>query len=71
MTAPRPLAVLIGALGGQGGGLLADWLTEAARLARMIEVVPAKEWTKQLPKILRALQTLRNTFDAYKANLVR
>jgi indolepyruvate ferredoxin oxidoreductase beta subunit len=33
VTAERPLALLIGALGGQGGGLLADWLTEAARLA--------------------------------------
>ena len=29
----RPLCVLVGALGGQGGGVLADWLTEAARLA--------------------------------------
>ncbi|ROR32500.1 indolepyruvate oxidoreductase subunit beta family protein [Inmirania thermothiophila] len=29
----RPLCVVIGALGGQGGGVLADWLVEAARLA--------------------------------------
>lgn len=33
MTPDRPICVLIGALGGQGGGLLADWLVEAARTA--------------------------------------
>ncbi len=33
MTAERPLCMVIGALGGQGGGVLADWLIEAARLA--------------------------------------
>jgi indolepyruvate ferredoxin oxidoreductase, beta subunit len=33
MSADRPLSVVIGALGGQGGGVLADWLVEAARLA--------------------------------------
>lgn len=33
MCADRPLTVLIGALGGQGGGVLADWLEEAAHLA--------------------------------------
>lgn len=33
MTAERPVCIQIGALGGQGGGVLADWLAEAARLA--------------------------------------
>jgi indolepyruvate ferredoxin oxidoreductase, beta subunit len=33
MTGERPLCVLVGALGGQGGGVLTDWLVEAARLA--------------------------------------
>lgn len=33
MSATRPICVLIGALGGQGGGVLTDWLVEAARLA--------------------------------------
>jgi len=33
MTAERPLCVVVGALGGQGGGVLADWLVEAAHLA--------------------------------------
>ena len=33
MSAERPLCVVIGALGGQGGGVLADWLVEAALLA--------------------------------------
>jgi indolepyruvate ferredoxin oxidoreductase, beta subunit len=33
MNAARPICVLIGALGGQGGGVLTDWLVEAARLA--------------------------------------
>ncbi len=33
MTAERPVCVQIAALGGQGGGVLAEWLTEAARLA--------------------------------------
>ena len=31
MSAERPLCVLIAALGGQGGGVLLDWLVEAAR----------------------------------------
>jgi indolepyruvate ferredoxin oxidoreductase beta subunit len=31
MSAKRPLCVLIAALGGQGGGVLLDWLVEAAR----------------------------------------
>ncbi|MEO5765805.1 MAG: indolepyruvate oxidoreductase subunit beta family protein [Casimicrobiaceae bacterium] len=30
MTSATPLAVLIGALGGQGGGVLAEWLVETA-----------------------------------------
>ncbi|HEX7045774.1 MAG TPA: indolepyruvate oxidoreductase subunit beta family protein [Burkholderiales bacterium] len=30
MSAPRPISVLIGALGGEGGGVLAGWLTSAA-----------------------------------------
>ncbi len=30
MTAERPVAALIGALGGQGGGVLVDWLVTAA-----------------------------------------
>ena len=29
----RPIAILIGALGGEGGGLLADWIVVAARAA--------------------------------------
>ncbi len=33
MKADRPICVVIGALGGQGGGVLADWLVEAARRA--------------------------------------
>ena len=33
MSADRPLSVVISALGGQGGGVLSDWLVEAARLA--------------------------------------
>ena len=33
MNGLRPLCVLIGALGGQGGGLLLEWLTGAARIA--------------------------------------
>lgn len=33
MTAERPLTLLIGALGGQGGGILAEWLAEAAHAA--------------------------------------
>jgi indolepyruvate ferredoxin oxidoreductase, beta subunit len=33
MTPERPICVLIGALGGQGGGVLTDWLVEAAQLA--------------------------------------
>ena len=32
MSAERPLCVLIAALGGQGGGVLLDWLVEAARI---------------------------------------
>jgi len=31
MSAERPLCVVIAALGGQGGGVLLDWLVEAAR----------------------------------------
>ncbi len=31
MTADRPICVVIAALGGQGGGVLADWLVTAAR----------------------------------------
>jgi indolepyruvate ferredoxin oxidoreductase beta subunit len=31
--APRPIAILIAALGGQGGGVLAEWLVEAATRA--------------------------------------
>jgi len=34
MTLPRPLSILIGALGGEGGGVLADWLTRAAEASR-------------------------------------
>ena len=30
MASDRPLCILIGALGGQGGGVLADWLVEAS-----------------------------------------
>lgn len=33
MSAERPISVLLGALGGQGGGVLADWLVEAAEHA--------------------------------------
>jgi indolepyruvate ferredoxin oxidoreductase, beta subunit len=33
MSAQRPVSVLISALGGQGGGLLVEWLSEAAHLA--------------------------------------
>jgi indolepyruvate ferredoxin oxidoreductase beta subunit len=32
-VAPRPLSVLIGALGGEGGGVLTDWLVAAASAA--------------------------------------
>jgi len=32
MSFERPVSVLIAALGGQGGGVLIDWLTEAARI---------------------------------------
>jgi len=31
MSAQRPLTVLIAALGGEGGGVLADWIVQAAR----------------------------------------
>lgn len=31
-AAPRPVSVLIGALGGEGGGVLSRWLVDAARL---------------------------------------
>ncbi len=31
MSAPRPIKLVIAALGGQGGGVLADWLIEVAR----------------------------------------
>ncbi|MFN0164706.1 MAG: indolepyruvate oxidoreductase subunit beta family protein [Burkholderiales bacterium] len=33
MNPQRPLTLLIGALGGEGGGVLADWVVEAARAA--------------------------------------
>lgn len=33
MSATRPICVLVGALGGQGGRVLADWMAEAAALA--------------------------------------
>ena len=33
MVTDRPICVLLGALGGQGGGVLADWLVEAAHHA--------------------------------------
>ena len=33
MTELRPISLLLGALGGQGGGVLTNWLVEAARLA--------------------------------------
>ncbi|MBL8380312.1 MAG: indolepyruvate oxidoreductase subunit beta family protein [Burkholderiales bacterium] len=33
MNPPRTLTLLIGALGGEGGGVLADWVVEAARAA--------------------------------------
>lgn len=33
MNSERPITVLLGALGGQGGGVLADWLTVAAERA--------------------------------------
>lgn len=32
----RPLTILIGALGGEGGGVLADWIVEAATRAGML-----------------------------------
>src|SRR5690242_8627374 len=30
MTTPRPIAILIAALGGEGGGVLTDWIVRAA-----------------------------------------
>ena len=33
MTTTRPLAVLVAALGGEGGGVLADWIVAAAQSA--------------------------------------
>src|SRR3982074_2523528 len=30
MTSPRPIAMLIAALGGEGGGVLTDWIVSAA-----------------------------------------
>src|SRR4030088_1944794 len=30
MTTPRPIAMLIAALGGEGGGVLTDWIVSAA-----------------------------------------
>ncbi len=33
MSDKRPIAILIGALGGEGGGLLTDWVVMAARAA--------------------------------------
>jgi indolepyruvate ferredoxin oxidoreductase beta subunit len=35
MSSTRPITVLIGALGGEGGGVLTDWLVQAARLAKL------------------------------------
>lgn len=32
MNAPQPISILIGALGGEGGGVLSRWLVEAARV---------------------------------------
>ncbi|HZV95860.1 MAG TPA: hypothetical protein VFF62_08030, partial [Candidatus Nitrosocosmicus sp.] len=32
-AAPRPLSILIAALGGQGGGVLTDWIVAAAEHA--------------------------------------
>ena len=32
----RPLTIMIGALGGEGGGLLSDWIVEAARAAGVL-----------------------------------
>jgi indolepyruvate ferredoxin oxidoreductase beta subunit len=34
MTAPRPIAMLIAALGGEGGGVLTDWIVAAAAAQR-------------------------------------
>ena len=31
MSAPQPLTILIAAMGGEGGGVLANWLVNAAR----------------------------------------
>src|SRR5581483_7241888 len=33
MRAPRPITILIAALGGEGGGVLTDWIVRAASLA--------------------------------------
>ena len=33
MTTPQPISILLCALGGEGGGVLADWLVEVARRA--------------------------------------
>ncbi|TMK01025.1 MAG: indolepyruvate oxidoreductase subunit B, partial [Alphaproteobacteria bacterium] len=30
MTQPRPISILIAALGGEGGGVLTDWIVAAA-----------------------------------------
>ncbi len=32
MSTPRPVCILVAALGGQGGGVLAEWMTDAARI---------------------------------------
>ena len=37
-TGSRPLTVLVAALGGQGGGVLTDWISHAARaLGRLVQ----------------------------------
>ena len=36
MSAPRPIAVLIAALGGEGGGVLTDWIINAATASDLI-----------------------------------
>ena len=33
MSAPRPITLLIAALGGEGGGVLTDWIVAAAAKA--------------------------------------
>jgi len=36
MSAPRPVSMLIAALGGEGGGLLTDWIISAAEAAGLV-----------------------------------